>query len=109
VLGVYHAKVHYGLGKPEHFEFLHVCWFGNDPKWEGEPKWLQLDCIGYVNFKASINISCLPVFGFVDPNNILCACHLILAFFPDMTTELLPPSCTHDAPDSDWLNHYVMW
>ncbi|EIW80784.1 hypothetical protein CONPUDRAFT_33177, partial [Coniophora puteana RWD-64-598 SS2] len=110
VLGVYHAKVFCGTSvgqKPERFEFLHVRWFGCDPEWTGGPESLQLDRIGYVPFDGH-NKQASPAFGFVDPGDVLRACHLIPAFAVGKTLDLLPPSSARDSREGDWINYYVM-
>jgi hypothetical protein len=107
VLGIFHAKVFYGNErKPRRMEFLWVRWFGCDPEWLGGPRPLRLDRIGYVPYGNGDEHG--PAFGFVDPQDVLRACHLVPAYSLGLTTDLLGRSSVRDRPDGDWVNYYVM-
>lgn len=102
VLGIFHAKVFHPRNRlPERMEFLWVRWFGRDPEWNGGPKHLRLDRVGFVPEGDP------DAFGFIDPAQVIRACHLIPAFALNMTTTLLGPSSARDNPRGDWTNYYV--
>ncbi|KAF7983682.1 hypothetical protein HWV62_19591 [Athelia sp. TMB] len=103
VIGIYHAMVMYGSGPPKRFEFLHIRWFGRDLEWPSGTAKLRLDRIGYV----PPGVDSEP-FGFLDPNYVLRACHLIPAFCEGKSADLLGPSSARDFPTGDWINYYVM-
>ena len=106
VLGVYHTNVLYGLETPrkkERMEFLWVRWFGRDPEWVGGPSTLRLDRVGFVPEDDPSG-----AFGFLEPEKILRACHLIPAYALGKTSTLLSPlSQYRDSSDGDWVNYYV--
>ncbi|KAK0214739.1 hypothetical protein EDD85DRAFT_782705, partial [Armillaria nabsnona] len=106
VLGIYHANVFYSAEptfKPWQMEFLWIRWFGLDPKWAGGPSSLCLDCLGYVPENDS-----LEAFDFLNPSDILCACHLIPCFNLGHTKELLSPSKMRDSfIEGNWINYYI--
>ncbi|KAH7919092.1 hypothetical protein BV22DRAFT_1185026, partial [Leucogyrophana mollusca] len=107
VLGIYHANVFYkNERKPHRMEFLWVRWFGCDPKWTSGASALRLDRIGFIPAGNTAEFG--PAFGFVDPQHILRACHIIPAYSQGRTTKLLGRSGARDLPDGDWLNYYVM-
>jgi hypothetical protein len=103
VLKVYHVNVmHISLDRPKRMEFLWVRWFGLDAEWDSGPSHLRLDRIGYVPDDDP------DAFGFLDPDHVLRACHLIPSFAMGRTPLLLTPSTARD--DSrlgDWTNYYV--
>jgi len=102
-LGVFHVNIYYkGSNKKRKLQFLTVRWFGQDPDWLGGARHLRLDRIGYVPEDD------LEAFGFLDPSEVLRACHLIPAFAEGKTTSLLGPSIARDGKDGDWVNYYVM-
>lgn len=104
VLGIFHANVFYqDFSKPRRFEFLTVRWFGLDPDWLSGARHLRLDRLGYVPEEDP------EAFGFLNPSEVLRACHLIPAFSEGRTTDLLGPSVARDsAIKGDWTNYYVM-
>ena len=85
------------------FQFLTVWWFGEEPGWLGGACHLWLNKVGYVLEEDP------EAFDFLDPLEVLCACHLIPAFVEGKTTSLLGPSIAWDGKDSDWVNYCVMW
>ncbi|TFY53731.1 hypothetical protein EVG20_g9986 [Dentipellis fragilis] len=87
VLGIYHANVYYGrTAAPEGAEFSR-----------------KLDRIGFVPEDDPSG-----AFGFLDPGQVLRACHLIPAFAYGLTTDLLGPSKMRDSVlKGDWTNYYV--
>ena len=77
-------------------------WFGEEPGWLGGARHLRLDKVGYVSEEDR------EAFGFLNPSEVLRACHLIPAFVEGKTTSLLSPSIARDGKDGDWVNYYVM-
>ena len=110
ILGIYHANIcHVGpsstSSKPQKMDFLSVHWFGQDtdpcPGWKTK----HLLCLGFVPGNDGL------AFGFLDPNQIIQAIHLLPAFkWGHITTKYLPRSpiaCGNNNPDSDWQLYYV--
>lgn len=79
--------------------FLWVRWFGRDPAVSGGWKTQRLDRIGYL---ADADTQ----FGFLDPEDVVRAAHLIPAFAHGRTTRLLRQSSFRN-PDGDWKYYYV--
>ncbi|KAF7971982.1 hypothetical protein HWV62_19325 [Athelia sp. TMB] len=104
VLGIHHAMVyHKHSQKPRRMDFLRVRWFGEEEEYDGGAQHLHLDRIGYVPESDE------DAFGFLDPAQVLRACHLIPAFHWGMTANLLRAgSDARDLPQGDWVNYYVM-
>lgn len=104
VLAVFHVKATHEPSKTknERIDVLFVRWLGIDPEWNGGDSHRRLDRVGYVPYGDSGS----PAFGFVDPNTIIRACHLIPAFHLGRTTSLLPPSRFRDE-GGDFVNYYI--
>ena len=110
VLGIYHANIIYSRPDsadraPHQFDFLWVCWLsakGRSPSWND----CCMDCVAFLP-EGNQN-----AFGFLDPNDVLCRCHLILAFALGESTD---GSKTHQAQDSTslqkayYVNRYVFY
>ncbi|KDQ61193.1 hypothetical protein JAAARDRAFT_124840, partial [Jaapia argillacea MUCL 33604] len=79
VLGIHHVNVVEldGTGiipPPQQMDFLHVHWFGQDPDWRSGWKAKQLDQLGFIPETNE------DTFGFLDPEDVVCGCHLIPAY-----------------------------
>ncbi|KAI0071286.1 hypothetical protein K474DRAFT_1607182, partial [Panus rudis PR-1116 ss-1] len=63
----------------------------------------RLPSVGYIEHTEP------SPFGFVDPNQVIRAAHLIPDFSSGCTTQLLPRSCirNEDEDDEDWNLYYV--
>lgn len=105
VLGIYHTNVIYtGDGAQNYqarrFEFLWVRWYryqGQNLRWRD----LKLDALSFPPVTSE------NAFGFVDPSNVLRACHIIPAF---SSGKKYPgkDGLSHLANDSrDWSRYYV--
>jgi hypothetical protein len=104
VLGIYHAHVQYCGLPPKRMEFLWVQWLDYD---EEEPGGWEADKMDQVFYsKCRNDKELLDSFGFVDPKDIVRACHLIPDF--DSGTISTPPAArlTHENND-EWKFHYV--
>ena len=109
IVGIFHAAVVYiGPGShsvdPQHMEFLFVRWFGRDPGHQGGWKAKRPHRIGFVDGDD------IAAFGFLDPQEVIRAVHLIPAFHYGRTRDLLPPShLAHPGRDNDedWRFFYV--
>ncbi|TFK59842.1 hypothetical protein BDN72DRAFT_780189 [Pluteus cervinus] len=102
VLGIYHAQVFFpGVSRPKRVDFLYVRWFGRDMEWNGGPRALRLDRLGFVPANDP------DAFGFISPSVVIRACHLVPAFALGRTTRLLGNSWARD-DNGDWENYYVM-
>ncbi|KAF9491917.1 hypothetical protein BDN71DRAFT_1273770 [Pleurotus eryngii] len=107
VIGIYHVNV-VDLGSsfsvPQRMEFLFVRWMGCEPGWTSGFESLRLERVGFIPaFDRN-------AFGFVDPNNVIRAGHLIPVFKNGRTHRLLGRSWLargKDSDDSDWDTFYV--
>ena len=88
-------------------DFLWVCWFGEVPDYCSGFRRACLPTIGFIDSTDKF------AFSFVDPANVLCGCHLILAFDAGQNADLLPWPCSIAQcltnPDNidDWSYFYV--
>ncbi len=111
VIGIHHAKVIYtGCQsrslEPQIMEFLWVRWLGQDPNHNYRDGWTarQLPRIGFVQYEDE------AAFGFLNPNLLLRAVHLIPCFSLGRSKELLPHRSLCRLPnekDEDWDMFYV--
>ncbi|CDO77698.1 hypothetical protein BN946_scf184969.g49 [Trametes cinnabarina] len=107
VLGIYHANIinlRDGVNVlPKRMEFLFVRWFGHDPEWSAGWAHRRLEQVGFVPETDS------EAFGFVNPEDVVRACHLIPAFAEGRTTRLLGWSkiARPSGESDDWERYYV--
>jgi hypothetical protein len=110
IIGIFHANVrhigpHSKSREPVQMDFLFVRWFGRDS--DPQPGWKSrcLICLGFVPGNDG------SAFGFLDPNQVIRAIHLIPAFhWGRVTTKYLPRSPIArgiDDPDHDWQLYYI--
>lgn len=105
LIGILHADVIF-QGKSERMEFLWVRWLGRDLGGGYQEGWRtrQLPRVGFMPHVDP------AAFGFLDPNLVIRAIHLIPAFSHGRTKELLPfPSVARLPEDNneDWEMYYV--
>ncbi|KAI0029051.1 hypothetical protein K488DRAFT_57250 [Vararia minispora EC-137] len=104
VHGIYHANVFLpGKAQAQRIDFLFVRWFAIDRTWKGGPLTKRLDRISYVNEESG------SAFGFLDPGEIVRACHLLPVFATGKSWNFLSmKSSLQDFTDgSDWKHYYV--
>jgi hypothetical protein len=101
VLGIYHANVVYtGEGMIDYqarrFEFLWVRWFHYVGRRD-----LRLDTVRFPPVGSE------DAFGFVDPKDVLRACHIIPAFArgKSHSDEVSISRCARDG--NDWARYYI--
>ncbi|KAI6160827.1 hypothetical protein EDD17DRAFT_1828057, partial [Pisolithus thermaeus] len=101
IISIFHVDVQYQgpeLHKhtPEHINFL---WANMKTGWAVH----HLPCIGFYPQGEP------EAFGFINPEQVVHAAHLIPAFHFGYTTALLPPSIAHHKCDNDedWDWYYV--
>jgi hypothetical protein len=104
VLGIFHvvAKM---INQPEYsrVDFLWVRWLGKDLEYGKTAPGKRLDRVGFVD---DLDDNDTP-FGFIDPNHIIRAAHLIPDFVDGRQADILSsPSFTQD-PLEDWSYFYV--
>ena len=106
IIGIFHVRVRHVPSKASgmRIDFLWVRWLGQDPDWKSGHITCQLEKVGYVPFGDD---SCGPAFGFVNPESVIRACHLIPAFHEGTTPDLLPPSEFLDTKQGDYVNFFV--
>ena len=101
---VYHTGEKSTTDEPYKMDFLWVCWFGLDESHWGGWKARQLHWIGFFNSEDKW------AFGFLDPNEIIQAVHLIPAFTHGLIDNLPSDSLAHHSEDEyyeEWKYHYV--
>ncbi|KIO28249.1 hypothetical protein M407DRAFT_39998, partial [Tulasnella calospora MUT 4182] len=98
VLGIFHLQVintTYSHHLPQRLDVLWIRWLGEDPGYVGNPGVRRLERVGYVP-------EGLFAFGFIDPDVVVRAAHLIPAFIYEKTDKLLTRSLFWDCQDGDW-------
>ena len=108
VLAIFHVYALYtGEGaryaEPQKFDVLWIRWFGRDVSASGGFDTRRLHLIGFVESSDK------DAFGFLDPDQVIRATHLIPAFMHGRTTEALGPSAIRHTSedDMDWRFYYV--
>jgi hypothetical protein len=111
VLGVYHSNVIYtGPGgypdhQPRRMEFLWVRWYENADA-AGTTTGFNFSTLPFLRFPPMANEKS---FGFVDPSDVLRACHLVPAFARGPLHSDGKGMSVHARDQSDWRGYYVMW
>ncbi|KAF9501634.1 hypothetical protein BDN71DRAFT_1584712 [Pleurotus eryngii] len=116
VLGVYHAEVakldsQNGTSEVQQVNFLWVRWFGSIPRYRPGMAAAKLPKIGFVTEGDDPNGESYT-FGFLDPNLVIRACHLVPDFHEGRTDLFLPtngPTAARKASDGDddWWYYFV--
>lgn len=108
VIGIFHADVrHTGPfskhARPQRMEFLWVRWIGRDATYRSGFKAKRLPRVGFVPMDHE------DPFGFLDPQLVIRAVHLMPAFAHGRTDELLGPSIVRQPRErnEDWQYFYV--
>ncbi|TFY55312.1 hypothetical protein EVJ58_g8328 [Rhodofomes roseus] len=108
VLGIFHVNIkHRGLlSKSKHvqrMDVLWIRWLGRDLTAPGGFETYRLHRLGFVDSDSP------NAFGFLDPAQVLRACHLIPGFAYGKTTEYLPRSIARqpDEDNKDYVYYYV--
>lgn len=105
IVGIYHCNVYYKDSRTkQRLEFLFVRWFGQVEDWLGGPSSLRLNKIGFVPDGDETG-----AFGFLDPAQVLRACHIVPVYADGRTSELLDARSTYrdDSYEGDWATYYV--
>ncbi|KAJ3882463.1 hypothetical protein F5051DRAFT_494399 [Lentinula edodes] len=112
VLGIFHADIIHcdsklGIVKSrKRMEFLWVRWLGTEPDYRSGRRFAKLPKVGFVPEDDEF------AFGFLDPSQVIRACHLIPAFIHGKSNDLLatrlPTAARKVGESEDWLNYYVM-
>ena len=86
VAGIYHVKVSHAPSRTSslRIDLLWVRWLGQDPDWRSGHHACRLERVGYVPSDDSSG----PAFGFVNPESVIRACHLIPAFADGLTLSV---------------------
>ena len=112
IIGIFHANVkHIGpeslSTKTRVMNFLWVRWFERHIDWWYHDGWKarKLPCLQFTNPADND----LDAFGFLDPNLVVRAVHIIPAFSYGQTKNLLPSSIIRrpEENDQDWFRYYV--
>lgn len=106
VIGIFHAKVYYPkCAHGTRFNFLWVRWFAHDTSiasgWDAS----CMDCVKFVPQSPDADIND-GAFGFIDPQDVVRACHLIPCWNAGRTTSYLGQSAFRD-PDGDFRYYWV--
>jgi hypothetical protein len=106
VIGIFHINVRElgGDQNVKRFDVLWVRWYGLDEScaWGFSAK--RLPCIGFGHSDDP------ETFGFLDPSDVVRACHLIPSFSQGRKEQLLPArSLSHqlNEDDMDYFRYYV--
>lgn len=109
VIGIYHASVLYNDPKSwnkqrNDMDFVWIRWLGPSENYTGGWKAKRLHRVGFVHPKDQS-----PLFGFLDPANIIRGVHLLPATHYGRSTCGLPPSIARPESDDnkDWNYFYV--
>ncbi|QRW12580.1 colossin-A [Ceratobasidium sp. AG-Ba] len=109
ILGIYHANIRFCGRPPKRMDFLWVRWLDYD---EAEPGGWDVERLDRLSYGKCRNDSeLLDAFGFVDPQHVIRAAHLI----PDFSSGTVGPTCfvpdssrfVCDNDEGDWKYHYV--
>lgn len=105
VLGIFHANIMqtgagYTSDRWNRFDFLWVRWFQTV---QAETAWLskRLDTLAFAPIKESKS------FGFVDPNEVLRACHIIPRFSKGLAPQSHGVKSIYAQSHSDWAQYFV--
>ena len=108
IIGIFHTQVlHTGpksrTSEPQRMEFLWVRWFGLDQKQPSGWRAKRLHRVGFVDGEDE------AAFGFLDPEQVIRAVHLMPAFHHGRGTSNLKPSIARPLTekDEDWVFYYI--
>jgi hypothetical protein len=109
VIAIFHADVRCqnretGVVDTQHMDFLWVRWFGRDLGYRSGFEARRLPRIGFVPSNDE------SAFGFLSPDAVVRATHLIAGFAHGTTEDLLPYESIVRQPsekNSDWQYYYV--
>ncbi|KAG2074334.1 hypothetical protein BDR04DRAFT_974686, partial [Suillus decipiens] len=109
IIMIFHINVEYRDNKESHYSqprcmnVLFVHWFRCD----GSPTGFAAKCLQHLEFFDQDSLG--EVFGFLDPDSVICGVHIIPAFAYSCTDTLLGPSfvCKEDKHDTDWCYYYL--
>ena len=102
VIGTLHADVKYCGGEPEKMDFLWVHWYGHDMTHQSGWRARCLPRIGRLEEGHP------KAFGFLNPNDVLRASHLIPSFkFDYRGMVTMPMGLSISRPYKNWVYFYV--
>lgn len=108
IVGIFHAYIrHTGTASitfdAQQVNFLWVRWYRRDLSYHSGFRAKRLHRLGFIDSTDD------GAFGFLDPNEIIRAVHLIPAFTHGKTTEFLGPSIARQPKenDEDWQLFYI--
>lgn len=108
VIGVFHANVVWKKGKKQRIEFVWVRWYGREEEQKFGDKEARLEKVGFITDDDDT-----PCFGFIHPQTIVRAIHLIPDFGLGKTDEFMDasPLARSSKNDSDiytdWVSYFV--
>jgi hypothetical protein len=93
VIGIYHVYINYRKGgvytfKDRRFDFLWIRWYGRDTEYRSGFQAKRLPRLGFIDTEDQNQ----PSFGFLNPDNVVRAVHLISASAWAQTDELCGPT-----------------
>ena len=105
ILGIFHVNVRLASDSAyRRIDIVWVRWYGEDTTWAHGSRTMRLPRMGFIPHTEA------AAFGFIDPNDVVRAAHMIPAFAHGQTDFYLPPSegaRSECEMDLDWLYHYV--
>ncbi|KAG9122111.1 hypothetical protein FRC07_001653 [Ceratobasidium sp. 392] len=103
VLGIYHARVKFCNRPPKRMDFLWVRWLDYDDSAPGGWEISRSDRVHYGQCRNDAEL--IDAFGFVDPRDVIRACHLIPDFNSGRVEDSISIVC--DDEEGDWKYHSV--
>ncbi|KAG9082831.1 hypothetical protein FS749_006541 [Ceratobasidium sp. UAMH 11750] len=103
VLGIYHAKVRFCDRPLKRMDFVWVRWLEYDEEEPGGWEAGRLDRVHYGKCRNDTEL--LDAFGFIDPRQVIRACHLIPDFHTGYVQDSVSLTC--DTKEGDWEYHAV--
>ncbi len=110
IIGIFHADVRYNdpsgntsLMKPFRVDFLWVRWYGVDTKHKSGFKAKRPHWVGFVDSSSP------KAFGFLDPNDVIRAVHLLPVYKLGRTPDFLPPSIARRPSEHDEIMKGILW
>ncbi len=89
--------------KPFRVDFLWVRWYGVDTKHKSGFKAKRPHWVGFVDSSSP------KAFGFLDPNDVIRAVHLLSVYKLGRTPDFLPPSIARRPSEHDEIMKGILW
>ena len=102
IIGIFHVNMKYRGGEAQRMDFLWVRWFGRDLAHRSGWRARRLPRIGLLDESEP------DAYGFLDPNEVIRAVHLIPSFKPGHRGHITTPmGLSTTGLYKEWLYFYV--